>query len=225
MSEAKKRRVEGVRGVQEPQAAMQLLTSVCVVCRDDPRIDALSHVTDLIDAYVDYSIHWTLPNAVKKATSAHLVKRLLGRMDSLNEEDRRLQLEHAIEYAAAMGSLPFTQQLHENLSTFPIRLDYEVAVAAALSGDLPLLKWLKANEPSLFGRPESWAEQVAFDAASERGCLETVQWLVETFPDAAWSLAPAALGGHLNVVQWLHQHATLDGVQLNFPEGTTVFVE
>lgn len=136
MSEAKKRRVEGVRGVQEPQAAMQLLTSVCVVCRDDPRIDALSHVTDLIDAYVDYSIHWTLPNAVKKATSAHLVKRLLGRMDSLNEEDRRLQLEHAIEHAAAMGSLPFTQQLHENLSTFPIRLDYEVAVAAALSGGL-----------------------------------------------------------------------------------------
>lgn len=52
-------------------------------------------------------------------------------------------------------------------------------------------------------------EQEAFNVAAERGDLETVRWLVATFPDSTWSLGPAAVGGQLDVVIWLHQNANL----------------
>ncbi|KAG7380956.1 hypothetical protein PHYPSEUDO_006594 [Phytophthora pseudosyringae] len=197
---------------------MEVMTSVCVVCRADPRIQALDHVAMTIDGFADCSVLWTLPTAVKSRLE-HLSQRVLRRIrdaSELGDKDKRQQLEPATRYAAAMGNLPLMQQLHE-IGFVP--LDNRMAVAAALNGDLSLLKWIQASAPQLFNHVRSWAEQVAFDVAAERGCLETVQWLVETFPGAVWPLGPAALGGNLGMVKWLHEHANLEAAQMHFHFG------
>ncbi|KAE9100448.1 hypothetical protein PF006_g22896 [Phytophthora fragariae] len=111
-----------------------------------------------------------------------------------------------------MGNLSIVQQLHEHT---PDAMGINVAVYAAMSGDLPLLNWLSLKEPDVFNDPFYRVEHVAFDIAAARGDFETVQWLVATFPDAAWSLAPAALGGNLELVEWLHENANIDETQRN----------
>lgn len=96
----------------------------------------------------------------------------------------------------------------------------EVATKAAWGGDLPLLKWLNSTAPNLLHNEFIWTEHAAFDIAAERGHLETVQWLVTAFPDAAWPLGPACAGGHLEVIKWLHEHANVDATQIHHPPCT-----
>ncbi|ETO64403.1 hypothetical protein F444_18072 [Phytophthora nicotianae P1976] len=196
---------------------MEIMAGVRVACRADSRIQPLGHVVQMIDEFADVSPFWTLLGAVKLG-SARLVHRVLCHTcESLRDQNNLQQFEHATRPAAVMGNLQVMQLLHE---VGVVALNNTTAVAAALSGDLSFLKWVQATALELFHRARSWAEQVAFDVAAERGSLNTVQWLVEAFPGTVWSLGPAALGGNLETVKWLHEHANLGEVQQDFPFGT-----
>ncbi|KUF86891.1 hypothetical protein AM587_10001080 [Phytophthora nicotianae] len=185
---------------------MEIMAGVRVACRADSRIQPLGHVVQMIDEFADVSPFWTLLGAVKLG-SARLVHRVLCHTcESLRDQNNLQQFEHATRPAAVMGNLQVMQLLHE---VGVVALNNTTAVAAALSGDLSFLKWVQATAPRLFHHARSWAEQVEFDVAAERGCLNTVQWLVEAFPGTVWSLGPAALGGNLETVKWLHEHANL----------------
>ncbi|KAE9056849.1 hypothetical protein PF010_g31601 [Phytophthora fragariae] len=131
---------------------------------------------------------------------------------TLTYEEKVELYHHALIRPAAMGNLPVVLQLHGRT---PDAMGGDVAVYAAMSGDLPLLKWLSLEMPEMFNTAFYRLEHVAFDIAAAQGDFETVQWLVATFPDSAWSLAPAALGGNLELVKWLHEHAYIDEMQRN----------
>lgn len=186
---------------------MEILTQVHIVCREHPRVLALEHVARLIDDFVDCRDAWTLPDAVK-TRSIRLVGRVMASSsESLTRSDVRKcrQYKRATQFAAAMGDLDMIEKLREWAS---IPLDTYELVPAALNGSLQLLQWL--NERGLRGFLDSFIGQMAFDVAAERGHFETVQWLVTTFPRAGWTLGPAALGGHLEMIKWLHQHANVN---------------
>lgn len=190
----------------------ELTTCVRVVCRQYLRVHALEPVVRLIDTFIDSCDSWTLPNAAKK-NSPRLLSRVIrsARASDLSKEDIVEQCNKAMKYAATMGSLPMLLQL---LALQPMDfLDESIGVAAACSGDVTLLQWLVDNQLELFDNEELKLEQIAFDVAAERGCMETVQWLVTTFSAGAWLLSPAALGGHLEMVQWLHENANIDATQ------------
>ncbi|KAE9308054.1 hypothetical protein PF008_g21075 [Phytophthora fragariae] len=191
-----------------------LLTAVRLVTSECLPVHALPHVVAAINAFLDCVDLWTLPDAVKLG-SERLVDRVMAKVDAdstLTGEDK-LELYHrALMRPAAMGNLPIVQRLHGHN---PDAMLNNVAVYAAMSGDLPLLKWLSLKTPEMFTHPLYPVEHVAFDIAAARGDFETVQWLVATFPDSAWSLAPAALGGNLELVKWLHEHANIDEMQRN----------
>lgn len=202
----KKRRVEA-QGVAMEEG--DLLAGVRVVCREHPHVQALDHVTKMIDEFVDLPETWKLSDAVK-TRSFRLVARVaasFGSGSTRNDNEEEWQYDEGLQYAAIIGNLALVQRLSEWIST---PLDRWGVISAALSGDLTLLQWAQSTTPELFHEhPGMWVEHVAFDVAAERGCSETVQWLVEAFPDTVWSLGPAALGGHLELVKWLHQNANL----------------
>jgi hypothetical protein len=86
-----------------------------------------------------------------------------------------------LECAAATGDFRQLQNLHHS-----IPLHFEVALIAALRGDLPLLSWIQSVEPTIFHYESMCAEQVAYDVGAELGQLDTVRWLVESFPGSSW---------------------------------------
>ena len=71
---------------------------------------------------------------------------------------------------------------------------------AAGGGCLPVLQWLRAQDP-----PCPWDERTCSSAA-EGGHLHILQWLRAQDPPCPWdnwSCARAANGGHLHMLQWL----------------------
>ncbi|KAE8877099.1 hypothetical protein PF004_g22605 [Phytophthora fragariae] len=121
-----------------------------------------------------------------------------------DEQEKCSLLRPATGRAAVRGDMPAVELCK---AIIPFRC--EVALIAALRGDLPLLKWIWDTQPTVFHHGDVWVEQVAFDVAAERGDLVTVQWLVAAFPDKTWSLGSAAIGGRLDMIIWLHHNANV----------------
>ncbi|KAJ8542534.1 hypothetical protein ON010_g12279 [Phytophthora cinnamomi] len=101
--------------------------------------------------------------------SPRLVDRILVKVDadSTPSDNEKHQLyRHLMRRAVFVGA---SQQCSDHTST-------------ALSGELALPQWFKHEKPELLHRPAVWAEHVTFDVATQRGDLETVQWLVTRSP-------------------------------------------
>ena len=106
-----------------------------------------------------------------------------------------LQFEELDEFdAAEVGCLSAVQRLQRGgrLS----RQEY-LCQAAARSGQLEELQWLRAN-----GCP--W-DRWTCSGAARGGHLEVLQWLrANGCPWDEWTCSRAARGGHLEVLQWAH---------------------
>ncbi|KAE9078964.1 hypothetical protein PF005_g23612 [Phytophthora fragariae] len=185
---------------------MELLTMVSFVCRHQPRIQALDHVMWIIDAFADFSDKLALPEALETTNPRFFARAVhyIAESPRFDEQEKCSLLRPATGRAAVRGDMPAVELCK---AIIPFRC--EVALIAALRGDLPLLKWIWDTQPTVFHHGDVWVEQVAFDVAAERGDLVTVQWLVAAFPDKTWSLGSAAIGGRLDMIIWLHHNANV----------------
>ncbi|KAE9037168.1 hypothetical protein PR001_g8491 [Phytophthora rubi] len=185
---------------------MELLTIVSFVCRHQPRIQALDHVMWIIDAFADFSDKLALPEALETTNPRFFARAVhfIAENPRFDELEKCSLLRPAMERAAVRGDMA---ELELCKAIIPFHCN--VALIAALRGDLPLLKWIWDSQPTVFHHEDVWVEQVAFDVAAERGDLVTVQWLVAAFPDNTWSLGSAAIGGRLDVIAWLYQNANV----------------
>ncbi|KAJ1405664.1 hypothetical protein B484DRAFT_457028 [Ochromonadaceae sp. CCMP2298] len=81
-----------------------------------------------------------------------------------------------------------------------IRWDAKTCSNAAYGGHLPVLRWLRAQDP-----PSPWGEE-ACTYATEGGHLHVLQWMRAQDPPCPWDQETcqwAAEGGHLHVLQWM----------------------
>ena len=84
--------------------------------------------------------------------------------------------------------------------------DRDITAAAAKSGNLWALQWLRSLQP-----PCPWDRHTCAELAA-RGDLAGLQWARSQQPPCAWDKncgQRAAIGGHLPVLQWLHAQGPL----------------
>mgnify|MGYP002176141403 FL=1 len=98
------------------------------------------------------------------------------------------------ETAAGLGYLRTLKHLHQQGR---LELSENLLQEAAKTGQLEVVKWLRANGWPWNTTTCSWVE--------EGGHLEVLQWARANGCEwNEWTFAFAAQGGHLEVLQWLH---------------------
>ncbi|KAL4137694.1 hypothetical protein PRIC2_001208 [Phytophthora ramorum] len=202
-----------------------LLTSVRVVCHVNPHVQALDHVLQLLDEFLFPWSRLTLPCCVQHR-SERLFSRVLRSTDAARCQFAKWrQFRLAMCRAAQLGQLWMMQQLYER---HPKALNGATALAAAQCGELPLIQWVHDTKRHLLRVDYYAAVFKAFEVAAVRGDLNTVQWLVETFPSVVLDIgvlwlyeyageqcSPAAMLGaakqcHVEVVKWLYEYCGLN---------------
>ncbi|RLN96148.1 hypothetical protein BBJ28_00013346 [Nothophytophthora sp. Chile5] len=137
----------------------------------------LSHVTQLLDAFLDdISAKWTLAESYKKTSSLRLMQYIAARQPVANKDPfyGRWVFNEATRLVASCGDLAALQWLAE--SYLPDALMTRVVHAASMNGYLHILEWL-------------------FERHRDRvnwGCVEL-----------CWALT----NHHTDVVEWLRNHA------------------
>lgn len=164
-----------------------LLTSVTVVCRANPQVDALKEVKHQINGFMDVSSSWTILRACEFNVSGLL--RLLRRVVMLQDRgidrgidrdigrgiDRVYKLwifEEAIKFTVKHGNVPVIKWLVEEYApSSKIRDGIE---AAAKFGRVDLLEWVR----SVHNARAVW-EPKDLDVAAANNRFEVVKWLHE----------------------------------------------
>ncbi|KAF1788694.1 Ankyrin repeat-containing domain [Phytophthora cactorum] len=158
-------------------AMVPSLTSATVVCRAQPRLAPLKHVTAAVSSFLDYSAGWSIASACARGTASPdgdgVSLRLLERV--------------AVHRAAAAtrNSLASKRQRDDFYRQWEFT---RAAAAAAARGDVQALKWLVDMFPNC-------RVTVAVEEAAKHGQLQILQ-----------ELFFAGKHGHLHVAQWLHEH-------------------
>ncbi|KAG2878803.1 hypothetical protein PC115_g22970, partial [Phytophthora cactorum] len=176
-------------------AMVPSLTSATVVCRAQPRLAPLKHVTAAVSSFLDYSAGWSIASACARGTASPdgdgVSLRLLERV--------------AVHRAAAAtrNSLASKRQRDDFYRQWEFT---RAAAAAAARGDVQALKWLVDMFPNC-------RVTVAVEEAAKHGQLQILQWLLDksrrqelTVFWGARELFFAGKHGHLHVAQWLHEH-------------------
>ncbi|KAG7380948.1 hypothetical protein PHYPSEUDO_006586 [Phytophthora pseudosyringae] len=179
-----------------------LLTSVRVVCRSDAQVYALDHVLQQLDALLFPSRRLTLSKSVRHC-SARLFTRVLaslGNDKARSKFEKLQQIRLAMRAAARLGQLWMVRQLHER---HPAALNGATALAAGESGERVLIQWVYGTKRHLLGVNFYAAVYKAFEASASRGHLQTVQWLVQSFPTVMFDVSIPAKEGHLEVAKWV----------------------
>ena len=105
-----------------------------------------------------------------------------------------------VEHAASQGSLEALKVLHAAKLPGTMWRTGVCSSAAAHPNSLPMLTWLRAQQP-----PVPWDEGTCACAALE-GNLSLLQWLRAQEPPAPWDVtctAAAARRGNLSLLRWL----------------------
>ncbi|KAG7384880.1 hypothetical protein PHYBOEH_009264 [Phytophthora boehmeriae] len=174
-----------------------LLSSVSVVCREFPQIEALDHVTRQLDELLDGSLRWSLPGACA-AGFERLVTRIAARdpakAGSMDKLQRQALCTAAMAAAAANGHVKVLQRLAE---LFPTARVTKAVEAAAKNGHVEVLQWLHGSGLLVF-----WgAREMLF--AVRYGHLEVLQWLQQhtTVPEHQFLIDEAARNGDLKMIR------------------------
>ncbi|RLN79578.1 hypothetical protein BBJ28_00004321 [Nothophytophthora sp. Chile5] len=187
-----------------------LLAAARVVSRYCLPEGELSHVTRLLDAFLDeFSAKWSLAQSYKQTSSLRLMQYIAARHPAADMDPfyRPWVFKTATKLVASRGDLPTLQWLAE--SYLPDALMTAAVEAAAMSGYLHILEWLF----------ERHGDQVDWGCMELRGALESnhaevVEWLrMHTVPRAECVplvLRSAAKAGNLVVVQWLCEEYNAD---------------
>jgi hypothetical protein len=135
-----------------------------------------------------------------------------GRLDLveyLNQQGCEPSISTAIS-AAKSGNLHVLQHVHSSTSSkgFPIGVNEAIFNAAAISGDVEIVKYCRSNSFS--------CSYNALHYAAKHGHLELVKYLVETYPHDQWQgcihnlnpLVAAGEYGHVQVADYLYSNFT-----------------
>ncbi|KAG6590843.1 uncharacterized protein IUM83_19095 [Phytophthora cinnamomi] len=169
-------------------AAPPPLSSAHVVCRAQPRLAPLKHVTAAVSSFLDYSARWSIESACARdaGVSLRLLQRIAAHRAAADAQSFRAKRQRDAFYR----QWEFTR----------------AAAAAAARGDLAALKWLVDMFPEC-------RVTAAVEDAAKNGQLHVLQWLLGksrsrelTVFWGARELFFAGKHGHLHVAQWLHEH-------------------
>jgi hypothetical protein len=137
-----------------------------------------AHVLGRIKDPTDLAVLRAVSRAMRDAVAAtgHVVEEMTGRV------------------AAGLGYLSTLKHLHRQGR---LELSENLLQEAAKTGQLEVVKWLRANGWPWNTTTCSWVE--------EGGHLEVLQWARANGCEwNEWTCASAAEGGHLEVLQWAH---------------------
>ncbi|KAF1772750.1 Ankyrin repeat-containing domain [Phytophthora cactorum] len=200
------------------------LTSAIVVSRSHLDIAALPHIAETISAFLDCSVHWSLPAACGFAFQDGAL-RLVQRVTAHQAIDDRRSEEFLHQHPKFRISKSKIQRseailvLRQKEDPFYRQKLFTLGMArAAARGDLSVMQWLVQEFPGCY-------VTLAVEEAAKHGHLKVLQWLHrnsrlghirdegggrnDTGLDVFWGakeLFYAGLNGHLRVVQWLQEH-------------------
>ncbi|KAL3664331.1 hypothetical protein V7S43_010656 [Phytophthora oleae] len=178
-------------------------TSVSVVCHPNPSIAALNHVVLSLDAYLDSTTTWTIPDACRFG-SLRLLDRIAARIDADGEaaakgEALQDEFQHSIIKAMQLGYVEVVQWL---VRRFPEGQVPSNAVAlAAKNGRLKVLQWLFNHHDHVY-----WGGDEMYSAVANNH-LEVAKFLHEYTappPDDMFLIDDAARHGDIKMMHWLH---------------------
>ncbi|KAI9992580.1 hypothetical protein PInf_018022 [Phytophthora infestans] len=175
-------------------AMVSSLTSATVVCRAQPRLAPLKHVTAAVSSFLDYSARWSIASACAHGTASP---------DGDGVSLRLLERIAAHRATAAACNLLVCKRQHDS---FYQQWEFtRAAAAAAARGDVQAFKWLVDMFPNC-------RVTVAVEEAAKHGKLQILEWLLHksrrrelTVFWGARELFFAGKHGHLHVAQWLHE--------------------
>ncbi|KAG3027418.1 hypothetical protein PC121_g17770 [Phytophthora cactorum] len=180
-----------------------LLTGVAVVCRSCPSIGALTHVVLSLDAYLDPSTTWSIPDACRFG-SVRLLDRIAARIKATEDdssEGRKSQREFQIGVTTAM-QLGFVGVVQWLIRRYPEgRVPSNDVAEAAKNGHLLVLEWLFNHHDHVY-----WGGDEMYCAVANNH-LEVAKFLHEFTappPDDMFLIDEAARHGDLEMMRWLH---------------------
>ncbi|KAF4135599.1 Ankyrin repeats domain-containing protein [Phytophthora infestans] len=177
-----------------------LFTSVAVICRSYPSIGALSHITQSIDAYLDPSTTWTIPDACRFG-SVRLLDRLAARTATNADKEGNLEREFQLSVMTAM-QVGYVEVVQWLIRRYPEGQVPSKAVAeAAKNGHLLVLQWLFTHHDHVY-----WGGDEMYCAVANNH-LDVAKFLHEFTappPDDMFLIDEAARHGDLEMMQWLH---------------------
>lgn len=118
----------------------------------------------------------------------------------LHDQSLSIPLTISIDKAVQHRRLRFLQWLvvHNRWQLHELTCTPNATVLAAAHGDLPALRWLRANRPDC-------CSEWALSYAGMQGHLQIVQWLQDQYPNVAF-MPPGShvmKNRHIHVVQWM----------------------
>ncbi|GMF57522.1 unnamed protein product [Phytophthora fragariaefolia] len=188
------------------------LTSVCIVCRSHPSVAALRHVMLNIDAFLDPSSEWTIPDACRFG-SVRLLDRIEFRAkvngDSTIKCVRSQRgFQNGVMKAMECGHLEVVQWL---VAKFPDgKVPSNAVATSAKNGHLAVLRWLFDHHDHVY-----WGGDEMYCAVAHNH-LKVAKFLhAYTSPpsDEMFLIDEAAQHGDLEMMQWLHRER---GDQLSY---------
>ncbi|RLN91952.1 hypothetical protein BBJ28_00018486 [Nothophytophthora sp. Chile5] len=187
-----------------------LLAAARVVSRYCLPAGELSHVTRLLDAFLDeFSDKWTLVQSYKQTSSLHLMQYIAARHPATEMDPfyGRWVFNTATKLVVSRGDLAALQWLAE--SYLPDASMTAAVEAAATNGYLHILEWLFDRH----GDQGDWG-CMELCGALRNNHVEVVEWLrLHTVPRAECLRIvsrSAAMAGNLSVVQWLCEEYNAD---------------
>lgn len=182
------------------------MTSVVIVCRSRPYINAISGIVWKIDAFLNPAPLWELMKACSARPAG--VHRLLPRIAALEDpgmdpSEKRQRFRRALSHACSKADLPVVRWLVEEY--LPTGRIVEQIEKLASVGGLHVLRWLHADHNSRV----VWTKE-ALRCAARWGQLETLKWLHTRVlqADAEYKrtmLDQSAMHGNVKVAEWLYQ--------------------
>lgn len=183
---------------------LPLLTSVAVVCRAKPAIDALDEVKQAIDGFADVSPLWAMRRAC--ATNVPGLLRLLRCIaahqgPNIDPFYKHSIFEGALGLATERNNIEAAHWLIDEYA--PDSTIRHGAKAAACCGRVDLLEWFQANHSARV----VW-ESKDLHAAAETDRFEAVRWLHDNASPAAFKeekkiLREAVKNGNVEMAEWV----------------------
>ncbi|RLN78223.1 hypothetical protein BBJ28_00011392 [Nothophytophthora sp. Chile5] len=195
-----------------PLAAEQhpLLTAPQIVRRHCLPEGELSHVTRLLDAFLDeFSCKWTLVQSYEQTCSLRLMQYIAARQSSADLDPfyRLWVFNAATKLVTSRGDLPALQWLMGRY--LPDAFMNEAVNSAATNGQLHVLEWLFEHH-----QDRGYWGCIELCGALENNHTEVVEWLLSHASPRPESvrmvLRSAVKAGNLAVVQWLCEQYAVD---------------
>lgn len=182
---------------------MELLTSVRVVGRSRPKLQALPHALRTIEVFADASALWTLESAASRGLVS-LLDRIAAREPSVARDTfGSSRFEHGAQSAAASGQLAVLEWWTSRYRPEQTPNVSNLVQVAAPNGHLEVLQWLHERYTI---PPHEFKPNSLWSLASDHP--DVVYWIHAQGLDVpvVTDLNQVARTGDLAFMQWLLQH-------------------